>query len=47
MAVEAGIKGRAGRIISLKHLLERFSMDAENLHSGEYSHVERLRRFAN
>lgn len=35
MAVTATIKGRAGRIISLKHLLEHFSMDMKSLHSGK------------
>lgn len=40
MAVAAGIKGRAGRIISLKHLLEHFSMDINNLHSGKSVTIE-------
>jgi hypothetical protein len=42
MAVVAGIKGPAGRIISLKHLLEHFGMKPENLHSGKYSFAESL-----
>ena len=40
MAVVAGIKGPAGRVISLKHLLEHFGMKPDNLHSGKYFFAE-------